>query len=77
MGANEYCERPRDELVSDYEVGKSRRYFGSEELLPAEKDAAAQKNFAIWVSLFSFVGGFCLSAVGILIAVILPPSKNP
>ena len=76
-GANEYCEKPRDELVSDYEVGKSRRYFGSEELLPAEKDAAAQKDFATILGLFSIVGGFCLSAVGILIAVILPPSKIP
>ena len=74
--SNEYCEMPRDELVSNYIAGKSRRYFGNEELLPAEKDAEAQKDIATSLGFLFVFGGFLLSAVGFLLLVCLPASKQ-
>jgi len=75
-GSNEYCEKPKDELVSNYIAGKSRRYFGNEELLPDEKDAEAQKDIATSLGFLFVLVGLILSALGFVLLVSLPSSKK-
>lgn len=76
FGSNEYCENPRDEWISNYDAGKFRRYFGDEELLPAEKDAAAQKDIATSLGFLFVLGGLFLSAVGFVFFVSFSSSKK-
>ena len=60
--------------LTEYKAGKYRRFFGDEELLPAEQEVQIIKVSATWLGLLMLISSLPLMLIGCII--LLPTLKS-